>query len=535
MIPESKVEIGAAMSDVLAFLRTAEIDDESRERSEESAPYFLSKISDQAGIVYEKMLNALDNKEEHFLRRYAIRRIAKRIMWFSDDPQVITRGLLQDLYRGHYLSKASVTRPREEDVRRTISAFLLLSAAIEASVSVTEFLQLRKYLLDIVAGAIEDRLYLTHNEEASVRLLARITDDTLVTIGLTLDKSSRELVVYATAWRSLFAADSALLLYKLWLVHYPNWENADTETLSGLAHVFPEFMTSAQGIIEHDLGKRLQPRLRNYSIAVTVLYELLEHYDAGVETLIANRADFEARIRAVVVEKYKQDISRASRRAWQAIIYIFATKTLLAVVVESLYLSVWKASINYVAVATNIVFHPTMLFILTSGLALPPKQNTDRLTLLVKDIVYGGPLPQIVLTPKRFGIISDIALGLYVAVLGATFAWITWTLLSFGFHYVDIAFFLVFLALVLYFGFRIRYAARRMELTGAREGFLRSLAELFMLPIVSVGRWLVVRFERLNLIAIFMDFFIEIPLKLILQFFDTFSSVLKEKKDEIYS
>ena len=535
MIPEPKVEIGAAMSDVLAFLRTAEIDDEAREQSEESAPYFLSQISDQAGIVYEKIRNAVDNKEEHFLRRYAIRRIAKRIMWFSDDPKVITQGLLQDLYRGHYLSKASVTRLREEDVRRTISAFLLLSAAVEASVSVTEFLQLRKYLLDIVAGAIEDRLYMTHNEEASVRLLARITDDMWVTTGLTLDKSSRELVVYATAWRSLFAADSALLLYKLWLVHYPNWENADTETLSGLAHVFPDFMTSAQGIIDHDLGKRLQPRLRNCSIAVTVLYELLEHYDAGIETLIANRADFEARIRAVVIEKYKQDISRASRRAWQAIIYIFATKTLLAVVVESLYLSVWKTSINYVAVATNILFHPAMLFILTSGLALPPKQNTDRLTLLVKDIVYGGPLPQIVLTPKRFGIISDIALGLYVAVLGATFAWISWTLLSLGFHYVDIAFFLVFLALVLYFGFRIRYAARRMELTGAREGFLRSLAELFMLPIVSVGRWLVVRFERLNLIAIFMDFFIEIPLKLILQFFDTFSSVLKEKKDEIYS
>ena len=74
-----------------------------------------------------------------------------------------------------------------------------------------------------------------------------------------------------------------------------------------------------------------------------------------------------------------------------------------------------------------------------------------------------------------------------------------------------------------------------MELTGRKEGFLRSLLELLALPIVSVGRWLVTKFERLNVVAVFMDFVIELPLKMILKFFDSFSVVLKEKKDEIYS
>ncbi len=531
-----KPAASAAMTDLMTFLRTGEPEAEEDLGGEDAEPFFLSQISNQAGVVYEKIRNAVDNKEEHFLRRYAIRRIAKRIMWFSDDPKVITQGLLRELYRGHYLPRSRASRHVEEDVRRTVLAFLLLSRGVEQYVSTSEFLRLRHHLLDLVAGAVEDRLYVTHNEEAAARMLGRITDDALdISEFAEVDKETRALIVYTSAWRSLFAADSALLTYKLWLCQFPNWEHADTQTLEEIGKAFPSFIVHAEQLIAHDLGKRLLPRMRDYSVAVTILHELLERYGAGLENLLHNKEDFDAHVRAIIIQKYQEDISRASRKAWRAITYILATKALLAVVVESLYLSVWKQSINYIAVATNVFFHPFVLFLLTTGLYAPSRQNTDRLTVLVGDIVYGRELPKIAVTPKKWSIVGDIALGAYLAVLSATFVWITLLLVGFGFHPVDIFLFILFLALVLYFGFRIRYAARRMELTGAKEGFFRSFMELLALPIVSVGRWLVTKFERLNFIAIFMDFFIELPLKLILEFFDAFSSVLKEKKDEIYS
>ncbi len=533
---EQKPDISVAMGDLLAFLRAGEPEDETSTETEDAEAFFLSQISDQAGIVYEKIRNAVDNKEEHFLRRYAIRRIAKRIMWFSDDPKVITHELLRELYRGHYLPRNRVSRHTEEGVSRTIYAFLLLSRSVEQYVSAPEFLRLRKHLLDLIAGAVEDRLYVTHSEEAAVRMLARIADDTLDISGFAdLDRESRALVIYSSAWRSLFAADSALLMYKLWLCEDPNWEHADTPSLQAMGKNFPAFVARAERLIAHDLGKRLIPRIRNYAVAVTVLYELLLRYGVGIENLLHNKADFDDHVRAIVIEKYKEDISRASRKAWRAITYILATKALLAVVVESLYLSVWKQSVNYVAVATNIFFHPFVLFFLTSALGAPSRKNTDRLTVLVGNIVYGKDLPKITVEPKKWSIVTDIALGAYLAVLSATFAWISLMLSRLDFHPVDIFLFILFLALVLYFGFRIRYAARRMELSGTKEGFFRSFMELLALPIVSVGRWLVIKFERLNFIAIFMDFFIELPLKLIFEFFDAFSSVLKEKKDEIYS
>ena len=100
---------------------------------------------------------------------------------------------------------------------------------------------------------------------------------------------------------------------------------------------------------------------------------------------------------------------------------------------------------------------------------------------------------------------------------------------------IDIIFFILFFALILYFAFRVRYGARSMEPTGGKESFSRSSLELLSLPIVSVGRFLVTRFEKLNVIAVFMDFFIELPFKLVLEFFDAFSKVLKQKKEDLYS
>ena len=162
-------------------------------------------------------------------------------------------------------------------------------------------------------------------------------------------------------------------------------------------------------------------------------------------------------------------------------------------------------------------------------------KNTERLLSRIMTIVYGKELERFTLAPRRFGFIGDIALAVYLVVLAASIYYIVLVLAHFGFHVVDIGFFILFFALILYFAFRIRYGAQRMELTGKKEGFFRSLLELSALPIVSVGRFLVTRFERLNFIAMFMDFFVELPLKLLLEFFDTFSRVLKEKKDEIYS
>jgi hypothetical protein len=268
---------------------------------------------------------------------------------------------------------------------------------------------------------------------------------------------------------------------------------------------------------------------------MTVIYEMVKRYGGNIGTLALDSRDFDARVREVIAEKYRQDILRSRSRARRALVYIFITKTLLALAVESAYLSIWNGHIDLLVIAINILFHPLLLFVITIGLVPPLRQNTERLVALIGDIVYGKMPIKITLAPPRWGLMGDIALAVYVAILSVMFLGMSALLKRIGFHTMDMGIFFLFLALVVYFGFRIRYAARKMELTGGREGFLRSFVELLALPIVSVGRFLVTKFERLNIVAILLDFFIELPLKLVFQFFDSFSKVLRETKEEIYS
>jgi hypothetical protein len=350
-----------------------------------------------------------------------------------------------------------------------------------------------------------------------------------------LTEETAQILVYFAAWRSLFGADSSLLVYKHWLMEHPGWETATALDLLALGAAFPRFVARSNRLLEHPLGERILPRVRNLAIAMTVVYEMVKRYEGNLGAILRDPNECDIRVREIIIERYKKDLSRSRRRALRALVYIFITKALLAIGVEVVYFSLWNGALNEVALAVNMLFHPILLFTLTLGLVVPGRHNTERLVLLIHQIVYGKlPYPISVEAP-RFGLIKDIALACYVAIISALFVGMMWLLKKTGFHNVDIGIFFVFLAIVVYFGFRIRYAARGMELRGGREGFLRSFVELLALPIVSVGRWLVTKFERLNIVAIFLDFFIELPLKLVLQFFDSFSKVLRETKEEIYS
>ena len=528
-------DISTPLKDLLLYLEHVHEEDDVRERGSEDAPFFLGQISEKAGKLYEKVRAAVDNKEEHFLRRYAIRRIAKRIMWFSDDPKVITGRLLRELYKTGYLPEDRISRHTEEDIVHTVSTFLALAEGVAERALPGEFLRLRNHLLDIIAGAIEDRLYPTYYEESVVRLLARLLHEHAQIEGFETSKVSLPIYFYIAAWKAMFAADKELLIYKLWLQEYPEWDHLDDNALTIVAHNFAAFLEHTNTLIGHPLVGKLVPKMHNIAVALTVLYELVKRYGKGITVLAVDRDELLLCGEEIIMQKYKGDIKRAGRKSWNAIVYILATKAALAGAVESVYITLLKQKLSLIPLLINIFFHPLLLWALTSKLSVPDKKNTDRLLFLLGNIVYGGELPRITVTPSRFGILGDMASAIYFIALAAMLYGITEGLLFIGFHSVDIFFFILFFALVLYFVFRVRYGAERMKLSGGREGFLRSVFELLMLPIVSVGRFLVTRFEKLNVVAMFMDFFIELPLKLVLEFFDAFSKVLKEKKDEIYS
>lgn len=492
-------------------------------------------LSREVGRVYERIRYAVDNKEEHFLRRHAVRRIIRRTSLFNSDPEKVLRILLGDLIRGGYLHESAITVHMHDDALRAIRAFVLIEGALRAEFG-TSAHQYRPHLLDIVAGSLEDALYDTEKEEGIVVFCARTVEKRIVSdelSALTPDKLRR--VVYVASWRSVFTADNSLLFYKLWMLDHPKWESVDDESARELAKAFPRIATKIIRFAQNKLSTRLIPRLHDTAIAMTLLYDAVDEYGPELSGLLADRELFEARIRDFLTARHKKDIARAKRRSSRAVIYIALTKTTLALLIESVYVILLHNTLNVVATGFNIIAHPLLLFFITSGMTPSSKSNSDRSVRLASAIAYGDDREPVVLKRERGGIVADIALGCYIALLTGSVYAITRALLFLRFHAVDILIFFLFLVLVLYFGFRIRFRAHRMRFSGANEGFLRSLFEILLLPLISLGRSMSIHFEKINIVVFFLDFVIEAPLRLALRFMDSFSLLIREKKEEIFS
>lgn len=534
MEEEKKVVPGVFMADFIEFLRKHKAMGQhnlpAQVKSETSA------ISREVGVLYEKLRFALDNKEEHFFRRYAVRRALRRVSLFSNDPERLLSILIADLIRGGYLASGELTDVQQEEAKQSLRTFTRMQTLLRNAHESSSYHEYRAFLLDIVAGAIEDAWYDNSREEGLVVMLARTAEKVFEGEELLeQDEEKRRIIFYITSWRSLFTADASLLRYKLWLIVCPGWDQLDDAGLARVVNRFPKISLQINHLISHPLGVSILPKIHDLSIAHTLLYDMVSTYGSGIETIIAEKKLLESHIRECIEERYRGDIERAQHRSFRAIMYIFATKSIMAVGVESLYVFVFKQSLNYIAIAINIVAHPALLFFLTGGVRKPDARNTTRAVLLTSAIVYDTPIPSIFLKKEHRGIVTDIALGLYTAFLGASIVGIIWGLNTLQFHSVDIFIFLLFLLLVLYFGFRIRSSALRMRFSNTREGFLRTFFELLLLPLISLGRWMSLRFEKLNIVVLFLDFFIEVPLRLILRFLDIFTRLVERKRDEIYT
>ncbi len=252
------------------------------------------------------------------------------------------------------------------------------------------------------------------------------------------------------------------------------------------------------------------------------------------QKLLSSPDEIAHEVEVILSGKYREEEKKVSRSAIQAIVYIFATKTVLAVGLEVPYdIFIAKKGINPVPLLINVLFHPFLLFLVTTGVRFPKEANTARVTQLLHTTVSGEHRERIFISAPRTSMLKEIAFGLYGAVLLTILFVIIQALIALHFNILGIAFFMLFLVLVSFFGYRIRVRAQQWMLSGGPEKAGSFFVDVLTLPIVLLGRWLIRKFDYANVMVFILDFIIEAPYQLALDVIDSFSSLLKEKKDQL--
>lgn len=486
-------------------------------------PIELNYTTGRAAGAYERLRNLIDYREEHAVRRNAIERILKRLVLIERQSDVGVT-LIRELVEGGYLSAELATDVLARTVQDTVYRFLSVRQPSFSIESIT------KQLLSLAATEIESHLsplqYAVDRE--SVEVMYKTLRTRMIVSGASVDRAHEQL--YCACWRTLLAADDERLMYALWLLYMPEWGSSDqASSIDKVPHVLARIRTVARSSLQW----QIVPKIHNLGVSFRIIRELVNKRGSAARAVFENERELEEQVRALLEERYKVERDRIRSSGVRAVVYLFVTKMIVALLVEVPYELLVLKHLSYVPLAVNIFFHPALLFSLTRNVRSLSERNTTSIIEGMRGVLYPGTNTARPITIgagySRFALAFGVVYAvLFCAVFGALIGFLQ----AIGFNTVSIGLFMLFFALVSYFAFRIRRQARRWYVT-ADHGLFATLGTLLVVPIVRAGAWLARTFSAFNVFILVMDFIIETPFKRILSFIHQFMLYMRERIDEM--
>ena len=490
---------------------------------EEPGPYIsFEQLTGRFGALYEKVRSLVDYKDYHVIRRNAIRRMLKRQLYIERKPNS-GGALLRELVSSGYLPNNKVPEAKAINLQNIIRKWMALE---REGLSIT-------LSLDFASIEIEQFLFPDSLNDLLLNSFFKASLQALVYQGK--DDLDHTLITYAACRKSLLSEEKSGLLYAILVRGVPellSYGQSD-QALSVLALRVLQTVELAEKVVTHPLVWKVSSRLRNHAIYYSVLFEIFHSYGKGAEIVLADDEKLKEMTETIILEKQKQQRKLLLVSGRRAVIYLLLTKIILGLAFEWPYERFILGSENYFALGTNAIFHPLLLLVMVRFVG-KGHQGVPRVVQGVTAVVHGKEMKQIFIKPPASTVIFFLVMCFYVFLFVASFGAILWGLIALHFNFMSIILFFVFLTLVSYFGLRIRGSARKWEPSREKPGTLGMIWNLFTFPIVNTGRWFSVRFSKVNIFVLLLDFLVEVPFKAFLGIFDASLSFIKEHRVDTY-
>ena len=481
--------------------------------------------------LYERIRNAVDYKDEHLLRKSAVRRILKRQLILESDPFVIASQLLRELISARYLPNGKLPESLIEDVALRVRKYREIERCRVGSDAHLS------WLLGIVAVEIEDVLVDSSREKALITYLYERLADRVHIQGAGIEEADLRLQIYIAASKGLTKADDEMLAYKLIRAYLPEWIRPSDwiESPQAIAERLIGVERRIRLSLRHPLAPRIQRAIKPWAASLVILRDTLAEKPGSAAEILASPESLTDAVLRMTERRYQEAKGRLRRGAVHATLYLFVTKMLVALVLEAPVEYALYGIIAVPALVINLLLPPGLMVLVSLFIRIPGKANTARiqenvLLLLTKD---GIPVREIRIPRKRRGLTRALFSLVYLLMFLVTFGLITVILNALHFTWVSISIFLFFLCVVSFFAFRLRQSAREFVIVEGRERFTTVIVDFLSYPILRAGQWLSRSISRLNVFLFILDFLVEAPFKMFLGVLEEWFAFMKEKKEEL--
>lgn len=498
----------------------------------------VSRTASFLAIVYEKIRNAIEYREEHLLRRAAIERILKRR--FSLNPQGTdeAENLLKELLWARYFSEDSMGEEDVKTIQTIIDRYIFLKNLIQQNKDASTRNYLEQFILDLVTCEIEETLTPAEaaTEAAFTYYIFQTLHQKIKIEGMSEDqKDAHFLVSIDQTYRK---SDNPYLRYHLFITSYEPLFQNDTKKLSTMYEKLPALFKKIDSLIRNPLNVKLSRFVKRQLPAFLILFELIKKNPTEIKEICSQKELLWNQVNTIAQEKYQDAQKRLRGLAVRSLIYIFITKMLLALILEypvSLY---FYDEVNLVSIVINTLFPPLLMITIVLLLKLPSPENTVKIYKRIVGIIDEDPAyeTQVAYITKTTKEKRPLLVFFFTIFYSGTFFLTLWLIHEglnlLNFNLISQTIFIFFVSVITFFSNRIKQVSDEYKIE-EKEGVIAPFIDFFFLPIISIGKFLSAELGKINIFIVLFDVIIETPFKLVVEIFEEWIRFIKARKEEI--
>lgn len=498
----------------------------------------VSEVLGTIARLYERIRNTIEYKGDQVLRRNAIERILKRLLWerSSSDTERLGQILIRELIWARYIPNDSLPKSKIGAVAKTINKYLYFLDLMSQKGGALSRDQLRTWVWGVASCEIEEIID-PNRREPYVELMNQWFTTHYQWKDTATAEHEKQIQIYLAIHRAFTKSDEHIMRYHLLLKEFPDWKKAETLEVERLSE---RFFGLYEEIEKHLMFKdrfALYRFMQKQVAPFEILRDFMEKEGTKEQQIINDIEKFELKIREICQIRYNQIQRKIRRGIIRSIIYIFITKVVFAMLIEIPYELYRFGHLTPIPLAINALVPPFMMFLIGLTIQTPDEANTRRILSRLRSIVYKlentQPNSFSLNKVKRGGILSNLFALIYAALFILVFGGITYLLFQLQFTVVGIVIFFVFLSLVLLFGFRVRFTAGELKVMGERENIFSYVFNNLTLPFLSTGVYLSKGLAKINIFTVILDILIEAPLKTVIEVVEEWTSFVREKREEV--
>ncbi len=501
----------------------------------------VDEITLRVARFYEKIRGVIDWKGEHLLKRNVIERILKRKVFSktaleADISSIPAEPFVIDLIRSGHFQGNRIRESKIKEVQNVLDKYVYIINYLynsEKGLSVS----FGNWISSIAACEIEDLLSGSKKEKI-ILFYAFNSIKKTVAVEKGIEESEKNILLFIALQQALFNLDTPIITYHTLSLKYKNWKNPSKEELEYFAQNLLKEKEEMDRLLNHPLLKKFYQFCKVYNTPYLIIGDILEENHKNAKELLLNPEKVEEKIIKHYEKRVEKMKGRLYRGATYSTISIFVTNVAALLAVEiplSRYIDIGE--FTYFVIAVDVLVPTLLMAFLIVTVSPPPNKNRRRVALETMRVLYKKENEEVhtIKKPKEKKSVLYFVVSLFYAIsFLASVGIIVWLLSMINFPLLSYFIFIIFLSLIAFAGVKIRERSKELHMIEVKEGFSSLIVDIFALPVIRLGKWLTLRWEKYNMLSVVFSAFLDMPFKLFVEFLDQWRSYLKEKKEEIY-